>query len=94
MLWFVATPCKCRVKVEFVRQSRMFGQLNIIAFSEIYKRFSSKQEYKSIKYTPIFSRNGISTETETVYSTWKRKNFFCTKRLSQKYLPWFYLIKY
>ncbi len=94
MLWFVATPCKCRVKVEFVRQSRMFGQLNIITFSEIYKRFSSKQEYKSIKYTHIFSRNGISTETEIVYSTWKRKDFFCTKRLSQKYLPWFYLIKY
>ena len=94
MLWFVATPCKCRVKVEFVLQPRMLGQLNIIAFSEIYKRFSSKQEYKSIKYTPIFSRNGISTETEIVYSTWKRKDFFCTKRLSQKYLPWFYLIKY
>ena len=88
MLWFTTTPCKCRVKVE----SPMFGQLNIIAFSEIYKRFSSKQEYKSIKYTPIFSRNGISTET--VYSTWKCKDFFCTKRLLQKYLPWFYLIKY
>ena len=94
MFWFMATPCKCRVKVEIVRQSRMFGQLNIIDFSEIYKRFSSEQEYESIKYTPVFSRNGISTETETFYSTWKCKGFFCTKRLLQKYLPWFYFSKY
>ena len=72
----------------------MFGQLSIIAFSEVFKRFFSKQEYESIKYIPIFSKNGISTETETVYSTWKCKDFFCTNRLLQKYLPWFYLIKY